>query len=88
MLDAQPTEPTDETYRVSAAEFRAFIQRIERIDTEISDLRTMQKEVYDEAKSRGYMTGPMRKLVAERRRDPSAVAEESALLDMYREVMG
>jgi len=67
---------------------RAFIERIERIDAEISDLRTMQKEVYDEAKSRGYMTGPMRKLVAERRRDPNAVAEESALLDMYRDVMG
>jgi len=88
MLDAQLTEPTDETYRVAADELRAFIERIERIEAERKDLAAQQKEVYDEAKSRGYMTGPMRKLVAERRRDPNAVAEESALLDMYREVMG
>lgn len=78
----------DETFRVAASELRAFVERIERLDAEIKALQDLKKEVFVEAKARGYMTGPMRKLVALRKRDPDDVAEEAAVLEMYREALG
>lgn len=79
---------SDETYRISAQELRSFVDRIERLETEKKAIAEQQKEVYAEAKARGYMTGPMRKLIAERKRSPDDLAEEQAVMEMYREALG
>ena len=79
---------TDSTYRVTADELRQFIERIERLDAEKADITDQQKEVMAEAKSRGYDTKVMRKLVAIRKRDKDDLAEEEAVLDMYRQALG
>ena len=47
-----------------------------------------QKEVMAEAKGRGYDTKIMRRLIGMRRRDQADVAEEEAILDMYRQALG
>lgn len=78
----------DETYRASAGELRAFIERIEKLDTEKKDLAETQKEVFAEAKSRSYDTKVLRKIIAIRKRDASDLAEEQALVDMYKEALG
>ena len=41
-----------------------------------------------EAKGRGYDTKVMRKLITMRRRDKDDIAEEEALLEMYKEALG
>jgi uncharacterized protein (UPF0335 family) len=41
-----------------------------------------------DAKGRGYDTKVMRKLNALRKRDGEDIAEEEAVLDMYREALG
>ena len=79
---------TDSAYRVSADELRQFIERFERLEAEKKDLADQQKEVLAEAKGRGYDTRVMRKLVAMRRRDREDLAEEEAVLDLYREALG
>lgn len=79
---------TDEAHRVAASELRQIVERIERLDAEKADLTATQKEVYDEAKGRGYMTGPLRKLVALRKRNKDDVAEEEAVLEMYKAALG
>jgi len=79
---------TDTTYRVTADELRQFIERIERLDAEKADIADQQKEVMAEAKSRGYDTKVMRKLIAIRKRDKDDLAEEEAVLDMYRQALG
>lgn len=81
------TETTD-SQRVTAAELRAFIERVERLDADKKAAADAQKEVYAEAKSRGYDTAVMRKLVALRKRDENDIAEEEAVLTMYREALG
>ena len=78
----------DSNYRVTADELRQFIERIERLDAERKDLAEQQKEVMAEAKSRGYDTKVMRKLITMRRRDKDDIAEEEALLEMYKEALG
>ncbi len=79
---------SDATYRVTADELRQFIERIERLDAEKKDIAEQQKEVMAEAKGRGYDTKVMRKVIALRKREPNDIAEEEAVLDMYKEALG
>jgi uncharacterized protein (UPF0335 family) len=78
----------NKTYRVTAAELRQFIERVERLDSEKKDLAEQQKEVMAEAKGRGYDTGVIRKIVALRKRDSNDIAEEEAVMEMYKTAMG
>jgi uncharacterized protein (UPF0335 family) len=78
----------DSSYRVTADELRQFIERIERLDAEKKDLADQQKEVMAEAKGRGYDTKVMRKLITLRKRDQNDIAEEEAILEMYKEALG
>ncbi len=80
--------PGDNTYRVAAGELRAFVERFERLDAEKKDIGEQQKEVMAEAKSRGYDTKILRKIVALRKKDPAEISEEEAVLDMYKEALG
>jgi len=79
---------TDTTYRVTADELRQFIERFERLDAEKKDIADAQKEVMAEAKGRGYDTRVMRKVIALRKRDHDDIAEEEAVLEMYKEALG
>ncbi|MBA83272.1 DUF2312 domain-containing protein [Thalassobius sp. S69A] len=81
-------ETTEANYRVTAGELRQFIERFERLEIEKKDLADQQKEVMAEAKSRGYDTKVMRKIVALRKRDKDDIAEEEAVLEMYKEALG
>jgi|TARA_B110000093_G_scaffold183116_1_gene232183 uncharacterized protein (UPF0335 family) len=76
------------SYRVTGDELRKFIERIERLDAEKSDLIEQQKEVMAEAKGRGYDTRVMRKLISMRKRDQADIAEEEAILDLYKQALG
>ena len=78
----------DNSYRVTANELRQFVERIERLDAEKKDLAEQQKEVMAEAKARGYDTKVLRKVIALRKRDADDIAEEEAVLDMYKEALG
>ena len=78
----------DNTCRVTADELRQFIERIERLDAEKKDIADQQKEVMAEAKGRGYDVKVIRKLITLRRRDQGEVAEEEAVLELYKEALG
>ena len=41
-----------------------------------------------EAKARGYDTKALRKLIAIRKRDPQDLAEEEAVLELYKQAIG
>ena len=79
---------TDATYRVTADELRQFIERVERLEAEKRDIADQQKEVMAEAKARGYDTRVIRKIIALRKRDKDDVAEEEAVLEMYKQALG
>ena len=83
MVDSVP-----DSYRVTAEELRQFVERFERLEIEKKDIADQQKEVLAEAKSRGYDTRVMRKIVSLRKRDLEEVAEEEAVLSMYKTALG
>ena len=77
-----------DAYAVTADELRQFIERYERLDAEKADIADQQKEVMAEAKGRGYDTSAMRKIIAMRKRDKDDLAEEEAILEMYKSALG
>lgn len=79
---------TPSSYRVTADELRQFIERFERLEAEKKDIAEQQKEVMAEAKARCYDTKVLRKVVALRKRDADDIAEEEAMLEMYKEALG
>ncbi len=83
MVDTAP-----DSYRVAGEELRQFVERFERLEIEKKDISDQQKEVMAEAKSRGYDTRIMRKIVSLRKRDLEDVAEEEAILSMYKTALG
>jgi len=89
MADLKVVEhgPAD-TYKVTADELRQFIERVERLEQEKKDIAEQVKEVMAEAKGRGYDTRIMRKIIALRKREADDIAEEEAILDMYKEALG
>lgn len=79
---------SDQAYSVTAAELRQFIERYEHLQAEKQDIADQQKEVLAEAKGRGYDTKVLRKIIAMRKRDRDDIAEEEAILEMYRQALG
>lgn len=80
--------PNDAAYTIAADELRQFIERFEQLETEKQDIAEQQKDVMAEAKGRGYDTKALRKIIAIRKRDTADVAEEEAILDLYKSSLG
>jgi uncharacterized protein (UPF0335 family) len=85
--EARMSDPTD-AYNVTADELRQFIERYEQLEAEKKDVSEQQKELMAEAKGRGYDTKVLRKVVALRKRKPDEIAEEEAVLEMYKAALG
>jgi len=78
----------EESYRVTAEELRQIVERFERLEAEKQDIADQQKEVMAEAKMRGYCTKTLRRIIADRKKSPDDLAEEEAVLEMYRQALG
>ena len=73
---------------VTAAELRAFIERIEQLRAEQAAVKDQEKEVFAEIKARGYMTRPIRTIIKRRAAQPDKLAEEEAVLEVYMAALG
>lgn len=74
--------------QVAADELRLLIERVERLEEEKKGISDDIKDVYGEAKSRGYETKIMKQIVRLRRMEKHARDEADALLDTYRAALG
>ncbi len=79
---------TPDSYGVTADELRQFVERYEHLEAEKKDIADQQKEVMAEAKGRGYDTKALRKIIALRKRKPDEIAEEEAVLEVYKAALG
>lgn len=75
-------------YAVTADELRQFIERFEQLESEKQDIAEQQKEPMAEAKGRGYDTAVMRQVIALRKKKPDQVAEQEAVLELYKAALG
>lgn len=86
----KPVDPLQShgNYQTTADELRQFIERAETLAAEKRDVAEQEKELFAEAKGRGYDTKVMKKVIAERKRSRSDIQEEEAILNLYRTVLG
>lgn len=82
------TMTNTDAYGVTSEQLRAFIERYERLEAEKQEIAEQQKELMAEAKGCGYDTAVMRKIIALRKRDADDIAEEEAVLEMYKAALG
>lgn len=75
-------------YTVTADELRQFIEQYEQLDSEKKDVVNQQKELMAEAKGRGYDVKIMKLIIALRKKNPDARAEEEAILEVYKSALG
>jgi len=67
---------------------KTFVSRIEVLEAEKRDLAADIKDIYAEAKSAGYNTKALRKVIAERRIDAAKRQELEETMDQYRHALG
>jgi uncharacterized protein (UPF0335 family) len=85
--DIEQTEGIDadsEAHRM----LRLYINRIERLDDEIADLRADRKDVVAEAKASGFDPGALREVIKRRKADPQKLAELDAIVETYEIALG
>ena len=72
----------------TAQELKSFIERIEHLEEEKAEVAENIKEVYSEAKGRGFDTKVLRAVIARRKKDAETVAEFETILQLYLEALG
>jgi uncharacterized protein (UPF0335 family) len=72
----------------SNAQLKSIVERIENLESEKKTISDDIKDVYGEAKGNGYDVKILRKVVAIRKKDPAALAEEEAILETYMHALG
>lgn len=79
---------SDNAYSIAADELRQFVERIEQRESEKKEVSDAIKEIFAEAKARGYDTKILRKVVVRRKRNRDDLAEEDAILELYMSALG
>ena len=69
-------------------QIKSFVARIERLEEEKATIAADIKEVYAEAKSTGFDTKVLRKVVSLRKMDRNERMEMEAILDLYLSAVG
>lgn len=77
-----------DAYVIAGDELRQFIEQFEQLEREKQEASEQQKDVMSDAKSRGYDTAVIRKIIALRKRDKDDIAEEEAILELYKAALG
>ena len=73
---------------VAADELRLLIERIERLEEEKKGIADDVRDVYAEAKARGYDPKTMRAIVRLRKMEAHSRQEAEALLETYKAALG
>jgi uncharacterized protein (UPF0335 family) len=73
---------------VAADELRLLIERAERLEEEKKAIADDIKDVFGEAKSRGYDTKAMKKIMQIRKKKKEEFQEEEAILETYMAALG
>lgn len=77
-----------DNYNVAADELKSFIERAEQLASEKKDVADQEKELFAEAKGRGYSVKTMKRVIALRKLKADELFEQEVIEMMYREALG
>ncbi len=73
---------------ITREQLEQYITKIERLEVDKAAVLEDIKEVMAAAKSDGFDTKTMKQIIKMRRLDKDDLAEQEAMLDLYRSVLG
>ncbi len=73
---------------IAADQLKQYIDRIERLETDKADITDDIKQVFDEAKANGFDSKIMKQVLKLKKLDKDSLAEQEAILDLYRSALG
>ncbi len=73
---------------IDGSELKSFVERIERMDEDVANLQSDRRDVYTEAKLRGFDPAILKKIVRIRKRDKNELDEEKSLMEIYQRALG
>nr|WP_235916874.1 DUF2312 domain-containing protein [Brucella anthropi] len=79
---------TSEAQTIAVGQLRAFIERIERLEGEKSEIADDIKGVYAELKGSGFDPKIVRIIIRLRKKEDHERQEEEALLQLYMDALG
>ena len=77
-----------DTTEITGAEILSILERYETLDAEKKQTTELQKDVMAEAKGRGFDTKILKKLIQIRKKEAAVIAEEEAILELYKNAIG
>jgi uncharacterized protein (UPF0335 family) len=72
---------------VAKDQLKQYVKRIERLEADKTILLDDIKQVFDEAKANGFDVKTMKKVVQLRKLDKNKLAEQDAILELYRQAL-
>src|SRR6202020_3021399 len=72
---------------IPGGKIRAFVERIENLDTELLELSEQKKEVFAEAKGEGFDIKILKEIIKLRKQDQEERDERESMLDLYMRAM-
>ena len=72
---------------IPGGKIRAFVERIENLDSELQELNEQKKEVFAEAKGEGFDVKILKEIIKLRKLDQDERDERESLLDLYMRAM-
>jgi uncharacterized protein (UPF0335 family) len=75
------------TSSIAAEKLKSFVERIERLEGEKTELAADIREVYSEAKGNGFDTKIMRQVIRLRKMEVADRREQDELLELYRRAL-
>lgn len=73
---------------IDASKLLSYVERVERLKEEVKALQTDIKEIYDEAKSNGYVVKALKAVISLRKLDDAEREEAETVLDVYKAALG
>jgi uncharacterized protein (UPF0335 family) len=85
---AQDKTPTIGDNSVNAKALKAFVERVETVNSEIQTWTGDRKEIFGEVKAAGYDVKQLRRIIKARAADQEKRKEEEAIYDLYAKALG
>lgn len=73
---------------IAADQLASYVERIERLEEEKTNLMSDIKEVYGEAKALGYDVKILRQIIRLRKMEDHERSEKEEILDVYKRALG
>jgi uncharacterized protein (UPF0335 family) len=87
-MSATDLDELESELGVSSGQLRQYIEKIEKLEEEKSELQEHVKEAFAQAKNDGFDVKIMRKILAMRKMKKEELMEQQELLEIYAKALG